>query len=69
MKYLLMAQNRLARLREEKGQNTVEYLMIVAVVVGVVLVVGKLIKSQLPGVWQNIMGMITNASSSLGSGG
>lgn len=57
MKYILK--------RNEKGQNTVEYLMMLAVVVGVVLVVGAGIKSKLPGVWNQILGSITGAANDL----
>lgn len=55
-------------LRNKQGQNTVEYLLILAVVVGVVLVVGKMFKAQIGGVFNQIMGMISGAISSTGSG-
>jgi len=55
-------------LKSENGQNTVEYLLILAVVVGVVLVVGKMFKSQIGGIFNQVMGMISGAATSVGSG-
>ena len=55
-------------LASERGQNTVEYLLILAVVVGVVLVVGKMFKSQIGGIFNQVMGMISGAATSVGSG-
>ncbi|MBI2362084.1 MAG: hypothetical protein HYV15_01700, partial [Elusimicrobia bacterium] len=37
----------LVRLQSERGQNTVEYLMMLAVIVGVILVIGKMFKPQI----------------------
>jgi len=54
--------------RSEKGQNTVEYLMMLAVIVGVILMVGKMFKPQIAGIFNQIMGMISGAASSVGSG-
>ncbi|MFA5138213.1 MAG: class III signal peptide-containing protein [Elusimicrobiota bacterium] len=45
-----------------KGQNTVEYLMMLAVIVGVILVVGRMFKPQMSGIFNQVMGMIANAS-------
>jgi Flp pilus assembly pilin Flp len=60
---------KLARwVRSEKGQNTVEYLLILAVVVGVVLVVGKMFKSQIGGIFNQVMTMISGAATSVGTG-
>jgi len=53
-------------LRSEKGQNTVEYLMMMAVIVGVILVIGKMFKPQISGVFNQIMGMISGAARSVG---
>lgn len=55
-------------LKSERGQNTVEYLLILAVVVGVVLVVGKMFKSQIGGIFNQVMGMISGAATSVGTG-
>ncbi|MBI3505117.1 MAG: hypothetical protein HY059_09765 [Proteobacteria bacterium] len=56
-------------LRDQRGQNTVEYLMMLAVIVGVILVIGKMFKPQIGALFNQIMGMITGAASSVGSGG
>lgn len=56
------------RLRSERGQNTVEYLMMLAVIVGVILVIGKMFKPQISGIFNQIMGMISGAASTVGSG-
>jgi Flp pilus assembly pilin Flp len=51
-----------------KGQNTVEYLLMLAVVVGVVLIAGMAIKKYMPSLWSQIQGMISSAAGSLGAG-
>ena len=55
--------------KNRKGQNTVEYLLMLAVIVGVVLIAGAAIKSYMPGLFGKIQGMINGAAGSLGSGG
>ena len=57
-----------ARLQNRRGQNTVEYLMMLAVIVGVILVIGKMFKPQISGIFNQIMGMISGAASTVGSG-
>ena len=57
------------RMRSQRGQNTVEYLMMLAVIVGVILVIGKMFKPQISGIFNQIMGMISGAASTVGSGG
>jgi Flp pilus assembly pilin Flp len=52
-----------------KGQNTVEYLLMLTVVVGVVLVAGVALKKFMPTLFSQIQGMITSAAGSMGSGG
>ena len=54
--------------RDKRGQNTVEYLMMLAVIVGVILVIGKMFKPQISGIFNQIMGMISGAAQSVGSG-
>ena len=56
------------RLTSRRGQNTVEYLLMLTVVVGVVLVAGAALKKFMPTLFQNIQGMITGAAGSMGSG-
>jgi Flp pilus assembly pilin Flp len=53
-------------LRNKKGQNTVEYLLMLTVVVGVVLVAGIALKKFLPGLFTQIQGMISGAANDLG---
>lgn len=66
MKRWKQAQNWLT---SEKGQNTVEYLLMLTVVVGVVLVAGAALKKFMPTLFAQIQGMITGAAGSMGSGG
>ena len=54
--------------RSQRGQNTVEYLMMLAVIVGVVLVIGKMFKPQISGIFNQIMAMISGAATTVGSG-
>jgi Flp pilus assembly pilin Flp len=56
------------KFKMRKGQNTVEYLLMLAVVVGVVLIAGMAIKRYMPDLWAQIQGMISGAAGSLGSG-
>jgi Flp pilus assembly pilin Flp len=56
------------KLKMRKGQNTVEYLLMLAVVVGVVLMAGMAIKKYMPTLWAQIQGMISGAAGSLGAG-
>jgi len=56
-------------LKSRRGQNTVEYLLMLTVVVGVVLVAGVALKKFMPGLFSQIQGMISGAASSLGSSG
>ena len=58
-----------ARLKNRKGQNTVEYLLMLSVVVGVVLIAGMAIKNYMPSLFQKIQSMISGAAGSLGTGG
>ena len=53
-------------LRSRKGQNTVEYLLMLTVVVGVVLVAGVALKRFMPGLFSSIQQMISGAATSLG---
>ena len=57
------------RFSSRRGQNTVEYLLMLTVVVGVVLVSGAMLKKFMPSLFNNIQQMITGAASSMGSGG
>lgn len=65
--------NMMARLRErtlsKRGQNTVEYLLMLGVVVAVVLIAGKFMKDKMPGLMNQIMSMISGAANTAGSTG
>lgn len=54
-------------LSNRRGQNTVEYLLILAVVVAVVLGVGGLLKSYAPQLTQKVTGMMDAAATKLNS--
>ncbi|MBI3552365.1 MAG: hypothetical protein HY077_07590 [Elusimicrobia bacterium] len=53
-------------LKSSRGQNTVEYLLMLTVVVGVVLVAGIALKKFMPGLFSQIQGMISGAANNLG---
>lgn len=53
-------------IKSQRGQNTVEYLLMLTVVVGVVLAAGFALKKFMPGLFQQIQGMISGAASNLG---
>jgi len=66
MKYIVMLQTLLPRIKSKKGQNTVEYLLMLTVVVGVVLAAGIALKRFMPGLFSQIQGMISGAANDLG---
>jgi len=53
--------------KNRSGQNTVEYLLMLAVIVGVVLLTGAAIKKFMPGLFESISKMISDASGQLAS--
>ena len=55
--------------RKRRGQNTVEYLLMLAVVVGVVLLSGMAIKRYIPTLFNNVADSMSKAAHSLGSSG
>ena len=55
--------------KNRKGQNSVEYLLMLAVVVGVVLIAGVALKKYMPTLFSSIQGMINGAASTLGASG
>ncbi len=55
--------------KNRKGQNTVEYLLMLAVVVGVVLIAGVALKKYMPTLFSSIQGMISGAAGTLGASG
>lgn len=54
-------------IKARRGQNTVEYLLMLTVVVGVVLVSGMAMKKFMPGLFEQIKAMIEGAVHTLGS--
>ena len=58
-----------SKLEEKKGQNTVEYLLMLSVIVGVVLVVGLGLKKWFPDIVGKIQGLIGNAAGEMAEGG
>ena len=54
--------------RNRRGQNTVEYLLMLTVVVGVVLISGAALKKFMPGFFSQIEMKITNTADSMGQG-
>lgn len=66
LKSVVGAQMWLKRLQARRGQNTVEYLLMLTVVVGVVLVAGIALKKFMPGLFSQIQGMISGAANDLG---
>jgi Flp pilus assembly pilin Flp len=66
MNMIVKARAKMAALRSERGQNTVEYLLMLTVVVGVVLVAGIALKKFMPGLFTQIQGMISGAANNLG---
>lgn len=53
--------------RRRAGQNTVEYLLILAVIVGVVLVTGMALKKYMPTLFNQVAAQITDTTRQLGS--
>ena len=67
MKLFMEERNMNKLFKNRKGQNTVEYLLMLAVVVGVVLIAGVALKKYMPTLFSSIQGMINGAASTLGS--
>lgn len=59
----------LRRLKSRRGQGIVEYLMMMGVVVGVILVIGKMFKPQVSLLFMGIMDKIGKAVESVGGTG
>ena len=55
------------RVWEKKGQNTVEYLMMLAVIVGIVLLISKMFKGKLGSIFDQVMQQISGAVGTVGS--
>lgn len=68
MKLSRVGNNLRRRLADRRGQNTVEYLLMLTVIVGLVLVVGVMLKKFMPTMFNNIQQLIMGATNTLGSG-
>jgi hypothetical protein len=51
-----------AKLQSRKGQNTVEYLLMLSVIVGIVLIVAAALKGWFPKIIGMIQGLISGAA-------
>lgn len=62
MKFIIAMQNRFNALKtaafdcvkKKEGQNTIEYIIMLGVVVGIALLVGSLVKGMMPDLFENI---------------
>jgi Flp pilus assembly pilin Flp len=50
-----------------KGQNTVEYLLMLAVTTGVVLITGMALRNYIPKLFSQLQTLISGAATTLGS--
>jgi Flp pilus assembly pilin Flp len=57
------------KLSSRRGQNTVEYLMMVLVAVALAAMAGVALKKYMPGLFSQIESSITGAASGISSGG
>lgn len=55
------------RLTSRKGQNTVEYLMMLTVIVAVVVIAGAGLKKFMPQLFEKVSNMITGAADNMGN--
>ncbi len=53
---------------EERGQSATEYILIVSVIVGVVMVVGRVFKDQLASIIGNVMDTVQKTTKQFMSG-
>lgn len=66
MKFIIAMQNKLdaarnaafSLLKKKEGQNTVEYIIMLGVVVGIALLVGALVKKMMPDVFESVKAKI-----------
>ena len=66
MKFIIAMQNKLNAakaaainsLKKQEGQNTIEYIIMLGVVVGIALLVGTLVKNMMPEVFDSIKAKI-----------
>jgi len=51
--------------KNNKGQNTIEYMLMLLVIIGVVFAVGALIKNYMPELFEQIKGKISGGASNI----
>ncbi len=72
MKFIIAMQNKLNAAKEaafncvkkQEGQNTIEYIIMLGVVVGIALLVGTLVKNMMPELFENIKNKIVGGINS-----
>ena len=55
-------------LRSRRGQGTVEYLLMLGVIVGVALVIGRMFKPQAIAIFNQVMKQVSDAAGTVGRG-
>ena len=73
MKFIVALQNKmdalkaqaLGCLKKKEGQNTIEYILMLGVVVGIALLVGTLVKKMMPEVFDSIKQKILGGVNSI----
>ena len=68
MNMFLVAEGLRRKLASKRGQNTVEYLLMLGVIVGVSLVIGRMFKPQISGVFNQVMKNVSDAANTVGRG-
>ncbi len=72
MKFIIAMQNKLEAVKnaafncvkKQEGQNTIEYIIMLGVVVGIALLVGTLVKNMMPEVFESVKQKIIGGVSS-----
>ena len=75
MKFIIAMQTKLNAMkdvafncvRKKEGQNTIEYIIMLGVVVGIALAVGGAVKHMMPDVFENVKAKIIGGVNSTGS--
>ncbi len=73
MKFIIALENKLEAvknaalscLKKKEGQNTIEYILMLGVVVGIALAVGVAVKKMLPDVFENVKAKILGGVNSI----
>lgn len=73
MKFIIALQNKMEALptkvlevlKKKEGQNTIEYVLMLVVVVGVAGAAGMLIKKYMPDLFEQVKGKITGSMSGM----